>query len=58
MNRFSWSTAEKIIQEQGIQVKWAKPEEEVNQENKDIRKFFMENDSIYSQLGLEKIQKL
>jgi ribonuclease H2 subunit A len=58
VNRFSWSTAEKIIKEEGIQVKWAEPEEEVNQENKDIRKFFMENNSIYSQLGLETIRKL
>ena len=58
--RFSWSTAEKIIDERGVQVTWAKDSEEAD--SKDIRGFFStkkdSRDSIFSQLGLESVKSL
>lgn len=56
--RFSWSTAEKIIDDLGIKVTWAKTQDEVDKENTDIRGFFMESDSIYLQLGLASIKAI
>lgn len=56
--RFSWSTADKIIEDLGIKVKWAKSLDEADQENMDIRGFFKENDTIYSQLGLETVKSV
>ena len=59
--RFSWSTAEKIMTDKGVSVKWA---QEADQENdsKDIRGFFTNlnhtRDPIYSQLGLESVKSL